>query len=153
MLVSNEGLRHEIKAWASSMGLDVDVLADVAYHSPRDPNACGNPARSCAMVDMQGCAGTATGAQCKKHTPYSPGSMQGPSKAAARPGGACDLHCLLHVCCGILQYASRLQINLQFQTWTVSPGTFLFSSAVLQAVDVPHFALRAPLPARRSLCL
>ena len=53
MLVSNEGLRREIQAWACSVGLDLDVLADVAYHSANALSACGDLARSCKGTGAQ----------------------------------------------------------------------------------------------------
>ena len=68
MLVSNEGLRREIKAWACSVGLDLDVLAEVAYRSSSAPSACSDLARSCAAVDTKVCAGKGTGARRQKHT-------------------------------------------------------------------------------------
>lgn len=68
MLVSNEGLRREIQAWACSVGLDLDALADVAYRSSSAPSACGDLARSCTAVGTTLPAGKRTGAQHRQHT-------------------------------------------------------------------------------------
>ena len=64
MLVSNEGLRRDIEAWAHSVGLDLSVLADAAYRPSSAPTTCAGLARACARVDADatGCAGQGIGA-------------------------------------------------------------------------------------------
>lgn len=69
MLVSNEALRREIQAWACSVGVDLDVLADAAYYSPNASLACVDLARACSVMDAdaRGCASQAKGAQLRRH--------------------------------------------------------------------------------------
>ena len=127
MLVSNEGLRREIQAWACSVGLDLDALADVAYRSSSAPSACGDLARSCTAVDTRVCAGKGTGAhRLEAHSTLLVQCM-GPAIQRVCPGGTCQFHA--HSCSHFVLTSSGLRhpvIRVLGPTWHATTVSRIF---------------------------